>query len=88
MPLKISNISRLRPESNILYRVSYRCEINGAKASPNHTIEAFFVAEKNALGENNVSWDFGNLPKGLLEAEREEALQILQGLSDNEQLDY
>ena len=85
MPLKISNIRRLQAKSDILYRVCYRCEIDGARA--NNTIEAFFVAEKNALGENNISWDFGNLPKNLLEAEREEALRILQGLSDNEQLD-
>ena len=87
MPLKISNISRLQPESNILYRLRYRCEVNGARISPNKPIEAFFVSEQNALGEKSISWDFENLPKGLTEAEREEALGILQALGDNEQLD-
>lgn len=84
--MTVSNIRRLEPENNILYRVRYRCELSGAKIDPNKAIEAFFVSEQNALGEKSISWDFENLPEGLDEAERKAVLHILQGLSDNEQI--
>ncbi len=97
MLLNVIDISRTEPDSQILYRLKYRCKItgvqsfNGSKAEESATqegMDAFFIVELSPLGERSVYWDFDQTLEYLEPQEQETALKILQELADRDQLPH
>ncbi|WGK68324.1 hypothetical protein P0082_07490 [Candidatus Haliotispira prima] len=88
MALSISNISRTEPDSQILYRLKYHCEVAGFFDNETTTgmTKVFFVTELSPLGEYSVYWDFDNAPENLGPEGQKVLLEMLQDLADHDKL--
>ncbi len=92
--MRVRNIRRTEPESQILYRLKYRCEVDSELMRTQPWQDLFFVVELSPLGERKVSLDFepqgargaGEAASQLTEREQLAVLEILQGLAEGDQL--
>ena len=92
--MRVRNIRRTEPESQILYRLKYRCEVDSELMRTQPWQDLFFVVELSPLGERKVSLDFepqgargaGEAASQLTEREQLAVLEILQSLAEGDQL--